>query len=209
MQKTPLAFQGPGDSIAQLFSELTLYKACQLLIDNQYRDWQKPGNTGVSRAVIDGHAVKLVWPLPKKTNQSVGQCDCGASDGCVHKAALALINRSRLNRIQPFTHQIKALQNINQTFMVWMQQQEHDPFPAMARHRVVYLLDETADKSGFKVTIHKAYLSQDDRYTVKEAIDNSLLWHKNRPKFVSLADQKVFYDNEPNSLIYNAIFLLK
>lgn len=200
MHKTPLAFQGPGDSFAQLFSEMTLYQACRLLITDQYRDWQKPGNTGISRAEIDGYAVKLAWPLPKNVTQSIGQCQCGAAHGCVHKAALALLNRSRLNRIQPFTHQIKALQNINQTFMVWMQQQEHDPFPAMARHRVVYLLDEADDKDGFVVTIHKAYLSQDDRYSIKESIDNSLLWHKNRPKFVSLADQKVFYLMHENGL---------
>jgi len=200
MQKTPLAFQGPGDSLAQLFSEMTLFKACQLLISDQYQDWQKPANTGISRAVIAGHPVKLAWPLPKKVEQSIGQCDCGAAQNCVHKAALALLNRSRLNRIQPFTHQVKALQNLNQTFMVWMQQQDHDPFPAMARHRVVYLLDELPDHAGFKVTMHKAYLSQDDRYTVKEDIDNSLLWHKNRPKFVSLADQKVFYLMHENGL---------
>ncbi len=200
MQKTPLAFQGPGQSISRLFSEKTLYQACQLLINKQFKDWQKPGNTGISRAVIDGHAVKLIWPLPKNINQSIGQCQCGPSHACVHKAALALLNRSRLDRIQPFTHQIKALQNINQTFMVWMQQQEHDPFPPMARHRVVYLLDDMDDNSGYRVTIHKAYLSQDDRYTIKEDIDNSLLWQKNRPKFVSLADQHVFYLMHENGL---------
>lgn len=200
MQKTPLAFQGPGESLSQLFSEMTLYKGCQLVLTNQFSDWQKPGNTGISRAQIAGHQVKLAWPLPKQVNQSMGQCDCGSSGGCVHKAALALINRSRLNRLQPFTHQIKALQNINQTFMVWMQQQDYDPFPAMARHRVVYLLDEQDNEAGFVVTLHKAYLSQDDRYSVKEAIDNSLLWHKNRPKFVSLADQQVFYLMHENGL---------
>lgn len=193
MQKTPLAFQGPGDELGRFFSETTLYKACQLIIADKLQDWQKPANTGISRAEVDGHRVKLLWPLPKKVDKTVGQCDCAVAQVCVHKAALALINRSRLNRIQPFTHQIKALQNINQTFMVWMQKQQHDPFPAMARHRVVYLLDEHSDGASFVVTIHKAYLSQDDRYSIKEAIDNSLLWVKNRPKFVSLADQKVFY----------------
>lgn len=200
MQKTPLAFQGPGESISRIFSEKNLYHACQLLINNQFSDWQKPANTGISRAVIDGYAVKMSWPLPKKPDQSIGQCHCGHSSACVHKAALALLNRSRLNRIQPFTHQIKALQNINQTFMVWMQKQVHDPFPPMARHRVVYLLDENDDKTGYVVAIHKAYLSQEDRYTLKEAIDNSLLWQKNRPKFVSLADQKVFYLMHENGL---------
>lgn len=193
MQKTPLAFQGPGNRLSQLFSETTLYKACQLIIGNQVHDWQKPGSTGISRAHVDGHAVKLAWPIQDHSNNAKGQCDCGSSSHCEHVAALALLNRSRLSRIQPFTHQIKALQNINQTFMVWMQKQSHDPFPAMARHRVVYLLDEHPDKDAYVITIHKAYLSQDDRYTIKESIDNSLLWLKNRPKFVSLADQKVFY----------------
>lgn len=200
MQKTPLAFQGPGESFTRLFSDKTLYQACRLLLANQWQDWQKPGNTGISRAVVAGHSVKLAWPLPVKINQPVGQCDCKEDAVCVHIAALALLNRSRLNRIQPFTHQIKALQNINQTFMVWMQKQNHDPFPAMARHRVVYLLNEHPDDNGFQITIHKAYLSQDDRYTIKEAIDNSLLWQKNRPKFVSLADQKVFYLMHENGL---------
>lgn len=201
MQKTPLGFQGPSNQLSRLFSEIQIYKACQLILAGAIDDWQKPGNTGISRAVISAavgatktHQVKLHWPLSRTDHHELpGNCDCDEPKPCVHIAALALLNRSRLSRLQPFTHQVKALQNVNQTFTAWMQKQDYDPFPAMARHRVVYLLDESKDPAGFTVTLHKAYLSQDERYTIKEPLDNSLLWKKKRPKFVSLADQRVFY----------------
>ncbi len=201
MQKTPLGFQGPSNLLSRIFSEIQLYKACKLILSEGIQDWQKPGNTGISRAIISAvigsaqtRQVKLHWPLPSSENNELpGNCDCEDPKPCVHMAALALLNRSRLSRLQPFTHQVKALQNINQTFTSWMQKQEYDPFPAMARHRVVYLLDESKEPAGFSVTLHKAYLSQDERYTIKEPLDNSLLWKKKRPKFVSLADQRVFY----------------
>ncbi len=69
----------------------------------------------------------------------------------------------------------------------------------MARHRVIYILDQ-AEKGEIKVSLFKAYLSQDDKYQVKDEIDSSLYFKKQLPKFVSLADQYVLYQMNQNGL---------
>jgi non-specific serine/threonine protein kinase len=83
--------------------------------------------------------------------------------------------------------------------MAWISQQLHDPFPNMARHRVIYVLDPS-EGGQIKVSLFKAYLTQDDRYQVKAKIDSSLYYKKQLPKFFSLADQFIFHQINQNGL---------
>ena len=209
MLKTPISFKGPAGLIQRFFSETMVFQATQWLLDGRLSAWQHNEVSQTSRAVVNDpagqeHHVSMPWPLPKVEDLpgsdqadtepalSWGQCDCENPQPCLHLAALTVYNKYKLDQLSPFTQQIKALQDINRTFSLWLQQQRHDPFPNMARHRVVYVLDETPDQR-LRVSIHKAYLSQDDRYSIKSALDSSLYFKKNPPKFLSDTDRYILY----------------
>ncbi len=212
MLKTPISFKGPSGQIQSLFTEKTIFKATQMLLDDQLSGWHYNEVSQVSRARIVNQAgevieVSMLWPIDKEhTTHGVnagesnfGTCGCDAPKPCVHLAALTVFNKSKLDQLPPFTQQVKALRDINTTFMAWLNHQRHDPYPGMARHRVAYILDLN-EKGHIKVGLFKAYLSQDDKFQVKAEIDSSLFFRKQLPKFVSEIDQYVMYEMNQNGL---------
>ncbi len=207
MLKTPISFKGPAGQIQQIFTEKMIYQATTLLLSGGLNNWSHNEVSQVARAQIkdedgDDYQVSMSWPLNKQTtpySESLGTCHCQSKAPCIHLAALTVYNKYKLDQLAPFTEQIKALRDINSTFMAWLSQQQHDPFPNMARHRIIYVLDQ-ADNGNIKVSLFKAYLSQDDRYQVKAKIDSSLIFKKQLPKFVSLADQYVLHQINQNGL---------
>ncbi len=201
MLKTPISFKGPVGQIQQQFAEKTIYQATSWLLNNQLSAWSHNSVSQISRAVVADESgnefqASMMWPMVKASQtEPLGTCTCQLPKPCVHLAALSVYNKSKLDQLPPFTQQVKALRDINSTFMAWLSQQQHDPFPNMARHRVIYVLDQVMDeqakKTKIQVSLFKAYLTQDDRYQVKTEIDSSLIFKKQLPKFVSLADQFV------------------
>ncbi len=203
MFKTPVSFKGPTGQIQQYFAEEVVYQATQMLLDEKLCNWQYNEVSQLARAVFTAgdqqHQLCMTWPLVANDEGKVGKCTCQANNNCMHLAALTIYTKSKLDLLAPFTQQVKALQNINNTFMSWLTRQNHNPYPNMARHRVIYILNET-ETGKIKVSLYKAYLSQDDRYQVKGDIDSSLYFKKQLPKFMSLADQYVFYQMNQNGL---------
>ncbi len=207
MLKTPISFKGPAGQIQHFFAEKVIYQATTWLLNGQLSAWSHNSVSQVSRAQVRDEAgqllhVSMLWPIEKQAvenSEPLGTCTCGLPQPCVHLAALTVYNKAKLDQLPPFTQQVKALRDINSTFMAWLSRQQHDPFPNMARHRVIYVLDQTKD-GKIKVSLFKAYLTQEDRYEVKAAIDSSLYFKKQLPKFVSLADQYVLYQMNQNGL---------
>ncbi len=207
MLKTPISFKGPAGQIQQFFTEKMIYQATVLLLNGQLNHWSYNDVSQISRAQVkddtgETYQVSMTWPVGKKNPsnaESLGTCLCQSKKACIHLAALTVYNKYKLDQLAPFTEQVKALRDINSTFMAWLSQQQHDPFPSMARHRVIYVLDQ-GEKGKITVSLFKAYLSQDDRYQVKAKIDSSLLFKKQLPKFVSLADQFVLHQMNQSGL---------
>ncbi len=200
MFKTPISIKGPKGQLQQLFTEKVIYQATLWLLNKQIFAWHYRDETQISRALITDdeaqeYTVSMSWP----PQQPLGTCSCQLTKPCVHLAALAVYNKSKLDLIPPFTQQIKALQDINNTFMAWLGRQQHDPFPNMARHRLIYILDQN-DEGDFICSLFKAYLSPENRYQIKGQVDSSLMMKKQLPKFVSLTDQFIMHEMNQNGL---------
>ncbi len=201
MYKTPVSIKGPKGQIQQLFAEKTIYQVTQWLLNEQLFAWHHNRETDITRALISDEqqqefTTSMSWP----PQQPLGSCSCQLSKPCIHLAALTLYNKSKLDLIPPFTQQIKALQDINNTFMAWLGRQSHDPFPSMARHRVIYVLDQN-ETGAFVCQLYKAYLSQDNRYQIKSEVDSSLVLKKQLPKFMSLTDQYIMQQMNQHGLV--------
>jgi non-specific serine/threonine protein kinase len=192
MLKTPISIKGPAGQLEALFAEPVLYQACKKLLNEPLSHWRHNEETQLTHACYttedEVHNISMAWP-PQA--DALGQCPCTLPKPCVHLAALAIHNKAKLDQISPFTRQIKALGDLNQTFMNWLAQQSHDPFPNMARHRLIYVLDQ--QQQEWTIKLYKAYLTQEERYEVKAELSSDVLNRKQLPKFISLSDQYVLH----------------
>jgi len=193
MLKTPISFKGPIGHLETYFDESLVFEAFKLMLIHPLEHWRFNEESQLSYAQISDdlpqtYQLNLAWPIDKEI---VGNCSCHHKKPCIHMTCLAIHNKSKLDQIPAFTQQIRALKDVLGTFSNWLNQQHFDPFPGMARHRLIYVFDHS-EKQGLSVKLFKAYLTQDNRYEVKAEVDSSLFYKKQLPKFVALADQHVF-----------------
>lgn len=207
-----MGFKGPKGQIQKLFSSDLVYQATKLLLNNALKKWQHKEQIETINAVIEDdtglNRLSINWPLSNDIDEAIGSCDCANSKPCVHLAALVIEAKSRLDQLPAFTQQLQASQNIGETFSNWMNKQHHDPYPNMARHRLVYILDFDAEQKCFTIELHKAYISTEDRYSLKSPLDSSLLTKNTLPKFVTLADQRILHLLNQNAIIKQHKFAL-
>ncbi|WP_154223432.1 SNF2-related protein [Marinicella rhabdoformis] len=194
MIKYPISFKGPKGQLQTHLSEALVYQALTLMMREEWIQWRHDEVSQLVRAKLnDGTEevhCQLHWPLE---SQLVAKCSCAIPKPCVHICALVIESKSRLDQLPPFTQQLKKSSDVRMAFFHWLQRQSHDPFPPMARHRVAYLLNYDESVGQYVVSLHKAYLNQDDSYQIKAEIDSGLLLKKVRPKFLSLADQQIMH----------------
>ncbi|MET1257295.1 DEAD/DEAH box helicase [Aliikangiella maris] len=194
----PLIYKGPVDHLSQHFDKIRLFEGIQVLLDDALMDWQYRQDEDLIRGIFFdmGRPVKtqLMWPI-KDVRQTVN-CSCDAAKKeesvCRHAAALAIESKVRLERLPPPVKSTENYQSEYHYLKRWCKRQVCDPFPNMARHRVVYLLDH--DNSGFSVSIHKAYLTTQNEFKRKAELDWSLMEKAKLPKFVSLTDQEILVE---------------
>lgn len=208
-----MGFKGPKGQIQQLFSEDILYKATQLLLEGDLIKWQYKESLEMVNGHIQDtngiHRLSIAWPLTKDKDEAIGSCNCEFKKPCLHMAAMVIASKSKLDQLPPFTQQIQASKNIAQTFSNWMNKQIHDPYPNMARHRLIYVLDFDDREKSFNIALHKAYISTEGRYSLKSKLDSSLLSTSSLPKFVTLADQRILQLILNNLIIKQHQFTLK
>ncbi len=208
-----MGFKGPKGQIQQWFSEDVVYKATKLLLNGAVLKWQHKEHIETINASIRdrGKTYKssINWPLSKDLDEPIGSCECSLKKPCVHLAALVIESKTRLDQLPPFTQQLQASYNIGETFSNWMVKQHHDPYPNMARHRLAYILDYDAETNHFNIALHKAYISTDERYTLKAKIDSNLLDKSPMPKFVTIADQRILHLLQQRLIIKQHQFALE
>lgn len=192
----PLSFKGPPGQMQLHFSEHQIYRALRFLNQDNIIDFQFNRDSQLAKIIfIDSENgfktvnTRLKWPLKKTVS---GSCDCQDPKGCIHLTALALHCKIKLEAVAPSISQMRQQHDLVGHFSEWIQRQEHDPFPRMARHRVVYLLHYDEQAQQFFLTLHKAYLSKQEQLQIKTDISNALP-DKKPPKFISLSDKKAFY----------------
>jgi len=219
MINRPLAYKGPVDHLTHFFSEKNLMRGLTILQEENLVNWQhiKDEKYVKGTCLCDGQFTKqvLYWPL----SESVGSCSCEDTTEvndkanntaekkkqkdfpCEHLAALAIESKTRLHRLPPSTNQHLKYNAGKSYIRRWLASQKFDSFPKMARHRVVYLLNNVDGR--WIVEVHKAYLTKKSEYQIKspiniqDAIEAELKGNK-KTKFFSLADQQIlcFLSNE-------------
>jgi len=202
----PLAYKGPVDHLTKFFSETLLIEGLGLLLEDNLVNWKNLVDEKYIKGtcLCDGQFTKQIfyWPM----TEPLGSCSCQdvaqndkskpETKPCVHLAAMAIESKTRLHRLPPSTSQQSQFFTGKRYIKKWLKGQKLDPFPKMARHRVIYLLEQ--DETRWIVSAHKAYLTKGSIYQIKtpihlaEAVDAELIGKKNT-KFFSLTDQQILY----------------
>ncbi|MCO7224188.1 DEAD/DEAH box helicase [Pleionea sp. CnH1-48] len=188
MLSRPLAFKGPTDHLSRHFDESVLFRGISLLLQNRLSDWKYiPDMQSVVGSFYHGSQrveAALGWPqLPD--NEA-----CGCSEiACEHLAALAIESKTRLHQLPYPLREAQETQTAWYYLKQWLKLQSHDPYPNMARHRLVYLLDEYEGR--WRISVHKAYLTKADDYQLKATFDVKTINKGKSPKFVSQVDQTI------------------
>jgi SNF2 family DNA or RNA helicase len=228
----PLVYKGPTDHLTQYFSVKELYQGIQILLADGLMDWQQQKEEKQIQGVFfsDGKLIKtfVAWPLSSINSvsaTSVNTCGCldgksnpseadvsaevsaSATESCVHIAALAIETKTRLDRLPPPIKQTETFHSEWQYLTDWLGKQSYDPFPNMARHRVIYLFDQI--DGNLHLTLHKAYLTQQQEFQKKAELDLKLLYKDKLPKFVSQTDQQIMHQLNQLQLKNKAITVAK
>ncbi|MEE4244274.1 MAG: DEAD/DEAH box helicase [Kangiellaceae bacterium] len=198
----PLAFKGPNDHLTRTFSEEVLYSGFKLLSNNKLADLQQ----SIDQQWVEGYFFrtdepqirttsptihsKITWPLSKDGYQ----CNCGETLPCAHVAALAIeakvIKDPLIYPLKDNPENLPLWPQVNR----WLRAQSHDPYPNMARHRLVYLIKTNpAVPENYWISVHKAYLTKDNKYVLKEKFSLLDINLQKAPKFVVLIDQEIIY----------------
>ncbi|WP_144392626.1 DEAD/DEAH box helicase [Pleionea sediminis] len=187
----PLAYKGPADHLTSLFSEQSLFEGLKLLIQRKLFDWQFDQGTEIVSGKFESDSKivesEISWPLDK----SGSHCNCSNQLPCIHVAALAIETKCRIDAIKQPIKEVYDNETLWHSTLLWLKKQSFDPYPNMARHRLVYLLKR--EENEFFVSFYKAYLTQDGKYQLKEKFNYREIQFKKLPKFISLHDQSIIF----------------
>lgn len=200
----PLAYKGPSDHLTQSFPLPLLYQGIKVLLQDLLMDWQyfseEKKATGIF--LFENKLIKtqLYWPISNELENN--SCDClnntendiadSSSPKCMHLAALAIECKMFNDRLPQPLSQNDHFDTEWQYLEHWIKQQNFDPFPNMARHRVIYIINH--EKDLLSISLHKAYLTQKNEYQKKSELKMMTNITDKLPKFISLVDQQILFE---------------
>lgn len=167
------------------FTHQQLFAGLQLLLQQELSDFSYNADRLYGR-FIDSQGDRLTHVFLTEEGLK-GECSC-LQRQCAHIAALvieyeasqpdALATRSR--RADTAIRLFRS--EANQLF---------DPFPAMARHRVLYLINGRSD--ALRLSVHKGYLNKNGSYQLRGRLGLDITSSTPLPKYVSQTDLQLFH----------------
>ncbi len=137
--------------------------------------------------ITDKVFAELDWsagPIIASSNTHCTYCKSEAMP-CVHIAAIAIDHLAKLKPIAPYPSEKKRADTAVRLLKTDLSQR-FDPYPNMARHRVVYLLSIRGEVLHLEV--YKGYVSKTGDYSIKADFGFEILARSSLPKFICQTD---------------------
>lgn len=191
--------------LENFFSQSVIFDGMQVLLDMPQVDFDYSGpvlsaqfrtTKELSRVIKDFDVsdvnqsivtATLDWSAgPVIASGNTGCSQCGESLlPCIHLAAIAIDYLARQDPIIPYPSEKKRADTALRLLRTELNQR-YDPYPNMARHRVVYLL--SARDGALHLRVHKGYVSKKGKYSTKTDLGFEVLGRSSLPKFVTQTD---------------------
>ena len=154
--------------------------------DRTQSSTQKPLGHGSATSIRSTYSV-LDWSAGPVVASTNSHCTCHNEDkACKHLAAIAIDHIAKQYPITPYASDKKRPDTAKRLLRTELNQR-FDPYPNMARHRIIYLLSENQD--GLHLSVHKGYLSKTGIYSIKSDLGLDVFTKNILPKFVTQADR--------------------
>ncbi|WP_064791455.1 DEAD/DEAH box helicase [Shewanella woodyi] len=181
------------------FSQATIFNGMQLLLAEQlvhvdHSSWLLSGefkSDNKHGGLESGKCIELIdtqldWTAGPIVGSEHSRCSCVQQTPCEHLAALAIDYIAKQDAITPYPSEKKradtAIRLLKTEF-----NQRFDPYPNMARHRIVYLLS-LSNEGVLHLTAHKGYISKKGRYSIKRDMGFAFSAKSAQPKYITQAD---------------------
>jgi len=130
----------------------------------------------------------LDWSAGPVVASTYSHCTCHrkTEKACKHLAAIAIDHIAKQHPITPYASDKKRPDTATRLLRTELNKR-FDPYPNMARHRIIYLLSENQD--GLHLSVHKGYLSKTGLYSIKSDLGLEVFSKSILPKFVTQADR--------------------
>jgi len=147
---------------------------------------QKPSGYGSATSINSTYSA-LDWSAGPVVASTNSHCTCHNEEkACKHLAAIAIDHIAKQYPITPYASDKKRPDTAKRLLRTELSQR-FDPYPNMARHRIIYLLSDNLD--GLHLSVHKGYLSKIGSYSIKSSLGLDVFTKSVVPKFVTQADR--------------------
>lgn len=186
--------------LEHFFSQSVLFDAINVLLTDPFSHVEKGTVLGgrflpspVETNTVETNSGELTvhaqldWsagPVIASDNTRCSQCIENKAS-CKHIAAIALDYLARQKPIKPYPSEKKRADTAERLMRTELNQR-FDPYPNMARHRVVYLLSRKDNK--LHIDVHKGYVSKTGQYCVKTDLGFDVITRSGLPKFITELD---------------------
>ncbi|RTR38886.1 DEAD/DEAH box helicase [Shewanella canadensis] len=167
------------------------FKSDDLNAVNSQNNTQSSSKKALSKSSarsISSIYATLDWSAGPVVKSSLSHCTCQNEEdkACKHLAAIAIEHIAKQHPITPYASDKKRPDTAKRLLRTELNQR-FDPYPNMARHRIIYLLSENQD--GLHLSVHKGYLSKTGIYSIKNDLGLDVFMKSVLPKFVTQADR--------------------
>ncbi|QYJ99843.1 DEAD/DEAH box helicase [Shewanella psychrotolerans] len=171
--------------IAHDFTHQQLFAGLQLLLQQELIDFSHNADSLYGRFIDpQGDLFTRVFFTVEGL-----KCECSCSQRqCAHVAALVI--EYDASQPDPITARSRRADTAIRLFKSEANQL-FDPFPAMARHRVLYLIHGEPD--ALQLSVHKGYLNKNGSYQLRGPLGFDITNSTPLPKYVSQSDLQLLY----------------
>ncbi len=171
---------------AEHFTQKHLFGGLQLLLQGQLVEYSLQDRLLQGRFIEDKHS--YLCRLILESERFATACECGYIE-CSHRAGLAIeFDAQQANSHTPRSRRADTAIRLFKSEA----NQKFDPFPAMARHRVLYLLKQSDNRCV--ISVHKGYLKKNGCYEQKGSLGFDVTNAIPLPKYVSQTDLQLLYE---------------
>ncbi|WP_394147125.1 DEAD/DEAH box helicase [Shewanella atlantica] len=199
--------------LEEYFSQSAIYMGMQLLLAGQIIKYEHSGaiinaefkpdeamcgagsqSSSPSALVSSKRSVytTLDWSAGPVVASAHSHCSCDNAEekACKHLAAVAIACLAKKDPIYPYSSDHKRADTAKRLLLTELNQR-FDPYPNMARHRVLYIL--SVKEGELHLTLHKGYLSKSGGYSIKSDLGLDVFAKSVLPKFVTQADRYLLH----------------
>ena len=184
-----------SQQLRQQFGELDVIAGVKLFVNDALQSVSYQADTGAVQAVINDTSL-FARQFSCEIVGDFQACQVRYADE-EHAASHAVAVLCHLYQEQceslPVAHDVDVSEGSWTAFVEQKKFERPSSYPNMARHRVIYVIDQDPENQQYRVNVKKSYLTKANKYTKIEDLPLSVLEQDPLPKFIAPEDRRILH----------------